>query len=191
MSEKPIPHLGAQFTDHVGRHYMEFPMPKDMAYEHPLHSYGEPRRLQVIDPNETRRFSIDQGYIRPNERGTQGLIGYTDFYREPPTQKGFMHKITHEDGSVTREDHRRIAADSNVGFMNVHDDHMKKGIAREMVNHLDRTTDPNSKINMGKAMHEATMYIADDLNESKPDRVTYKTMFFKPRMKLKGVEGEQ
>lgn len=155
---------------------MEFPMPEDHAYEHPLHSYGEPRRLQVIDPNETRRFSIENGYVRPNDRGTQGLIGYTDFYREPPTQKGMIWKVTDENGNTRKEDRRRMAADSNIGFMNVHDDHMKQGIAKEMINHIDRTTDEGSNINMGKAMHDATVYISEGINDQKPGRVTYKRM---------------
>jgi hypothetical protein len=177
MSDNPIPHLGAQFTDHVGRHYMEFPMPEDHAYDHPLHSYGEPRRLQVIDPNETRKFTIKEGYVTPSETGTQGLIGYTDFYREPVNQKGMIWNVTDEHGNVTKEDHRKMVADTNIGFMNVHRDHMKQGIASEMVNHIDRTTDQNSQINMGKAMHEATLNISQNINEKKPKRVTYKRMW--------------
>lgn len=176
MSDNPIPHLGVQFTDHLGRRYTEVPMPEDHAYAHPLHSYGEPRRLEVIDPNEKRRFAIKEGYVTPNRRGTPGLVGYTDFYREPRELKGFVWRTTHDDGTETIDDRRRMSADTNIGFMQVHDDHKKTGIAREMLEHLDRTTDPDSQINMGKAMHEATVYIADDKNAEKPNRVTYKNV---------------
>jgi GNAT superfamily N-acetyltransferase len=188
MPDNPIPHLGAQFTDHVGRHYMEFPMPEDHAYEHPLKSYGEPRRLQVIDPNETRKFTIDKGYVHPSETGTQGLIGYTDFYREPMSKRGWISKHIHEDGSHTMVDETYNAADTNIGFMNVHPDHQQRGIASEMVNHLDRTTDPSSTINMGKAMHEATMNIVDNINEKNPGRAHMKVMFSRNPKKTAGVK---
>jgi GNAT superfamily N-acetyltransferase len=188
MSGKQPLHLGAQFTDHVGRHYMEFPMPKDHEFEHPLHSYGEPRRLQVIDPSETRKFSIEKGYVQPSETGTQGLIGYTDFYREPTNQKGFIWNVEDEHGNVTQDDQRKTVADTNIGFMNVHRDYQKQGIASEMVNHLDRTTDPNSQIHMGKAMHEATMDIVDNINEKKPNRATMKVMFSRNPKKNAGVK---
>lgn len=188
MTDNPIPHLGAQFTDHVGRNYMEFPMPQDHAYDHPLKSYGEPRRLQVIDPSETRKFTIEKGYVRPSETGTQGLIGYTDFYREPMSRRGFISKVEQPDGSYTEEDRTYNAADTNIGFMNVHPDHQQRGIAAEMVNHLDRTTDPSSTINMGKAMHEATMNIVDNINEKNPGRADMKVMFSRNPKKNAGVK---
>jgi hypothetical protein len=93
------------------------------------------------------------------------------------SKRGWISKHIHEDGSHTMVDETYHAADTNVGFMNVHDDHMKQGVATEMINHLDRTTDPNSTINMGKAMHEATVFISENINEKKPNRVSYKMMF--------------
>lgn len=170
---------------------MEFPMPEDHAYDHPLKSYGEPRRLQVIDPNETRKFTIEKGYVRPSETGTPGLIGYTDFYREPVHEKGSVWRerdLTGPEPVVTVRDNRRMGADTNIGFMNVHPDHAQKGIASEMVNHLDRTTEPNSTINMGKAMHEATMDIVDNINAKKPGRATMKVMFSRNPKKNAGVK---
>lgn len=168
MADNSIPHLGAQFTDHVGRIYKEVPMPAEYAYDHPLHSYGEPRRLEVVDPSESRRFAVSKGYVRPNEEGTPGLVGYTDFYREPPRERGFVGE-------------RQVLADTNIGFMNVHPEHQQRGIASEMVKYIDRTTDPNSTVNMGKAMHEATVYISQNINKEKPNRVHYKMMFNVPK----------
>ena len=145
MSDTPIPHLGAQFTDHLGRHYMEVPMPENHAYSHPLHSYGEARRLQVIDPKEKGRFTINEGYVTPSKKGTEGLIGYVDFYREPVNKKGFIFREIDEQGNEVKVDKRREAADTNIGFMNVQDKHKKTGVASEMFEYLDRTTRDDSK----------------------------------------------
>ena len=165
----------AEFGDAAGRHYVEHDMPESMAYQHPIRSYGEPRRLSVYDPQDPTPRSVDaaHGHIAEDPKGEPGLVGYSDFYREPLRDTGvtFVHKDEH--GNETRERAKPIA-DVNIGFMTVHNKYQGGGIGRQMFDYMHKTTPEGSVLNVGKASHKATEHMAKKLTEEKPGSVRYK-----------------
>ena len=80
----------AEFQDSAGRHYVEHDMPEETAYKHPIRSYGDARRLSVYDTKDTTPRAVDPkgGGIKESPKGEPGLVGYSDFYREPPRESG-------------------------------------------------------------------------------------------------------
>jgi hypothetical protein len=165
----------AEFQDSAGRHYVEHDMPEETAYQHPIRSYGDARRLSVYDPKDStlRSSKNTGGHIAEDPKGEPGLVGYSDFYREPLRDTGvtFVHKDEH--GNETRERAKPIA-DVNVGFMSVHDKYKGGGIGRQMFDYMHKTTPAGSVLNVGKAAHDATLHMSKKLNEEKPGSVKYK-----------------
>jgi GNAT superfamily N-acetyltransferase len=165
----------AEFQDSAGRHYVEHDMPEETAYQHPIRSYGDARRLSVYDTKDaTLRSSKNTGgHIAEDPKGEPGLVGYSDFYREPLRDTGvtFVHKDEH--GNETRERAKPIA-DVNVGFMSVHDKYKGGGIGRQMFDYMHKTTPAGSVLNVGKAAHNATLHMSKKLSEEKPGSVKYK-----------------
>jgi hypothetical protein len=139
----------AEFSDAAGRHYVEHDMPEDIAYQHPIRSYGEPRRLSVYDPKDPTPRLVDpkNGGIKENLKGEPGLVGYSDFYREKPSQP-LVWTVRDEHGNETREEHPPIA-DVNIGYMNTI--HEGGGIGRQMFDYMHKTTPDGSTLNVGKA----------------------------------------
>jgi len=165
----------AEFADAAGRHYVEHDMPESMAYQHPISSYGEPRRLSVYDPADTARRSIEpkHGSIQEDPKGEPGLVGYSDFYREPLRESGVTFVSKDEQGNEVRHKSNPIA-DVNVGFMSVHPQHQGGGIGRQMFNYMHKTTPEGSLLNVGRAAHDATLHMAQKAHEEKPGSVKYK-----------------
>ena len=165
----------AEFSDAAGRHYVEHDMPDDVAYTHPLRSYGEPRRLSVYDPADTTRRRIDtqKGIVTDPEKGEPGLVGHSDFYREPPSQGiTFIHKD--EKGNIVSKETPPPIADVNIGYMNVVDAHKGGGIGRQMFDYMHKTTPEGSLLNVGIAGHDATEHMAKKAAKEKPGSVKWK-----------------
>ncbi len=161
----------SEFHDAAGRHYVEGEMPKEIQYDHPLRSYGEPRRLSVFDPKETRSFRTSRtGGFEEHPEGQKGLIGYTDFYREEPQVSRFS--VKHVDGTVEHEEN--VIQDVNVGYMRVHDSHRGAGVGRQMFDYLEKTTPSGQQLNLGKVAHDSVQHMADKTNKENPGRVKYK-----------------
>ena len=163
----------AEFADSVGRHYVEHDMPEDMAYSHPIRSYGDPRRLSVYDPSDTtkRVVSPEGGGVKEHPKGEPGLVGYSDFYREEP--RSVTHILRDEHGNETREKAPPIA-DVNVGYMSVHSKYQGGGIGRQMFDYMHKTTPEGSILNVGRAASNETLHMAKKLEEEKPNAVRYK-----------------
>lgn len=144
----------AEFSDAAGRHYVEHDMPESLAYQHPLKSYGTPRRLSVYDPSDTtkRSFNTEKG-IMPDEKGEPGLVGVSDFYREPET-----HSFQ----------------DVNVGYMQVASEHRGGGIGRQMFNYMHKTTPKGNRLNVGIAASDETLHMAKKAEKENPGSVHYK-----------------
>ena len=165
----------AEFGDATGHHYVEHDMPESTAYKHPIRSYGEPRRLSVYDPADpTPRSASPHGHIADDPKGEPGLIGYSDFYREPPTEHSYTSVRKDEAGNETRERITNTIADTNVGFMTVHDKYRGGGVGRQMFDYMHKTTPEGSVLNVGKVAHAATEHMAKKLREEKPDSIRYK-----------------
>jgi hypothetical protein len=164
----------AEFADSVGRHYVEHDMPQDMAYQHPIRSYGEPRRLSVYDPSDSTPRKVDpmRGDIKDDPKGEPGLVGYSDFYREEP-HSGLTFVSKDEHGNEVREDSPPIA-DTNVGYMEVHGRNRGGGIGRQMFDYMHKTTPAGSLLNVGKVASPATEHMAKKLRAEKPGSVDYK-----------------
>jgi len=164
----------AEFADASGHHYVEHDMPASMAYQHPIRSYGEPRRLSVYNPADSTPRKVDplRGDIKDDPKGEPGLVGYSDFYREEP-RSGLTFISKDEHGNEVREDSPPIA-DTNVGYMEVHGKNRGGGIGRQMFDYMHKTTPEGSLLNVGKAAHDATLHMAKKLDKEKPGSVDYK-----------------
>ena len=164
----------AEFADASGHHYVEHDMPQDMAYQHPIRSYGEPRRLSVYDPSDSTPRKVDpmRGDIKDDPKGEPGLVGYSDFYREEP-HSGLTFVSKDEHGNEVREDSPPIA-DTNVGYMEVHGRNRGGGIGRQMFDYMHKTTPEGSLLNVGKVASPATEHMAKKLRAEKPGSVDYK-----------------
>lgn len=145
----------AEFADAAGRHYVEHDMPEDVAYKHPIRSYGEARRLSVYDPSDTtkRRVDSQRGIVNDPENGEPGLVGHSDFYREPET-----HSFQ----------------DTNIGYMSVAPEHRGGGVGRQMFDYMHKTTPQDNRLNIGIAAHDATVHMAQKADEQKPGTVHWK-----------------
>jgi hypothetical protein len=165
----------AEFADASGHHYVEHDMPKEMAYQHPIRSYGEPRRLSVYNPADPTPRTIDpvHGDIKDHPQGEPGLVGYSDFYREQKRDSGIVFVRKDEQGNETREKAPPIA-DTNVGYMEVHGKNRGGGIGRQMFDYMHKTTPEGSILNVGKVASPATEHMAKKLSKEKPDSVRYK-----------------
>jgi len=165
----------AEFSDAAGRHYVEHDMPEDVAYKHPIRSYGEPRRLSVYDTadNTRRRVDTQRGIVEDPEKGEPGLVGHADFYREPPSAGiTFVHKDEH--GNVIEKKTPPPIADTNIGYMSVADSHRGGGIGRQMFDYMHKTTPEGSLLNVGIAGHDATEHMAKKADQEKPGSVKWK-----------------
>jgi GNAT superfamily N-acetyltransferase len=164
----------AEFADSVGRHYVEHDMPQDMAYSHPIRSYGEPRRLSVYDPSDTtpRVVSPEGGGVKEHPEGEPGLVGYSDFYREEP--RSTVTNISRDEHGNEVRTPAPPVADVNVGYMRVHSKYQGGGIGRQMFDYMHKTTPEGSILNVGRAASDATLHMAKKLEEEKPNAVRYK-----------------
>jgi hypothetical protein len=163
----------AEFADASGHHYVEHDMPESMAYQHPIRSYGEPRRLSVYNPADSTPRVVDhRGDIKDDPKGEPGLVGYSDFYREEP-RSGLTFISKDEHGNEVREDSPPIA-DTNVGYMEVHGKNRGGGIGRQMFDYMHKTTPEGSLLNVGKVASPATEHMAKKLRAEKPGSVDYK-----------------
>jgi GNAT superfamily N-acetyltransferase len=144
----------AEFSDAAGRHYVEHDMPESLAYKHPIRSYGEARRLSVYDPSDTtkRSFNTDKGIIK-DENGEPGLVGVSDFYREPES-----HSFQ----------------DVNIGYMQVAPEHRGGGIGRQMFDYMHKTTPEGNQLNVGLAASDETLHMAKKAEKEKPGSVKWK-----------------
>lgn len=165
----------AEFADAAGRHYVEHDMPEDLAYKHPIRSYGEPRRLSVYDPSDTtkRRIDAKSGLINDPEKGEPGLVGHADFYREPERPSGVSFISKDEHGNEVRTPGKSIA-DVNIGYMSVAGSHRGGGIGRQMFDYMHKTTPKGSVLNVGQAAHDATEHMARKAQEEKPGTIHWK-----------------
>ena len=163
----------AEFADASGHHYVEHDMPESMAYQHPIRSYGEPRRLSAYDPADPTPRAVDsRGSIKDDPKGEPGLVGYSDFYREEP-RSGLTFISKDEHGNEVREDSPPIA-DTNIGYMEVHGKNRGGGIGRQMFDYMHKTTPEGSLLNVGKVASPATEHMAKKLRAEKPGSVDYK-----------------
>jgi hypothetical protein len=164
----------AEFADASGHHYVEHDMPESMAYQHPIRSYGEPRRLSVYNPADSTPRAVDplRGDIKEDPKGEPGLVGYSDFYREEP-RSGLTFISKDEHGNEVREDSPPIA-DTNIGYMEVHGKNRGGGIGRQMFDYMHKTTPEGSLLNVGKVASPATEHMAKKLRAEKPGSVDYK-----------------
>jgi len=166
----------AEFQDSAGRHYVEHDMPEETAYQHPIRSYGEPRRLSVYDTKDPtpRKVEPKGGSIQEHPKGEPGLVGYSDFYREHPRSSGITWVTKDEHGNETRKEDKSVIADTNIGYMRVHEKYKGGGIGRQMFDYMHKTTPEGSRLNVGKAAHDATLHMSKKLSQEKPDAVHYK-----------------
>jgi hypothetical protein len=163
----------AEFADASGHHYVEHDMPASMAYQHPIRSYGEPRRLSVYNPADSTPRVVDhRGDIKDDPKGEPGLVGYSDFYREEPRSM-ITHISKDEHGNEVRTPAPPIA-DTNVGYMEVHGKNRGGGIGRQMFDYMHKTTPEGSLLNVGKVASPATEHMAKKLRAEKPGSVDYK-----------------
>jgi GNAT superfamily N-acetyltransferase len=165
----------AEFQDSAGRHYVEHDMPEETAYKHPIRSYGDARRLSVYDTKDATPRAVDPkgGGIKDSPKGEPGLVGYSDFYREPPRESGLTFVTKDEHGNETREKPKPIA-DTNIGYMRVNEKYQGGGIGRQMFDYMHKTTPAGSILNVGKAASEATLHMSEKLKKEKPDSIKYK-----------------
>jgi hypothetical protein len=163
----------AEFADASGHHYVEHDMPESMAYQHPIRSYGEPRRLSVYNPADSTPRAVDhRGDIKDDPKGEPGLVGYSDFYREEP--RSMITNISKDEhGNEVRTPAPPIA-DTNVGYMEVHGKNRGGGIGRQMFDYMHKTTPEGSLLNVGKVASPATEHMAKKLRAEKPGSVDYK-----------------
>lgn len=164
----------AEFADASGHHYVEHDMPASMAYQHPIRSYGEPRRLSVYNPADSTPRKVDpmRGEIKDDPKGEPGLVGYSDFYREKP-HSGLIFVSEDEHGNEVHTP-APPSAHVNVGYMEVHGKNRGGGIGRQMFDYMHKTTPENSLLNVGKVVSPATEHMAKKLHAEKPGSVDYK-----------------
>ena len=126
-------------------------MPSDVANTHDIGVFGVPRRIQVHNPQDHRKFNVDvESYkIKQDENGDEGFIGYLDFY-------------IGDNG------------DSNFGFSYTYPEYRGKGIFREMTDYLEIITPEGAKLNAGYVIEEKSYYMAHKHNNENPGRVDYK-----------------
>jgi hypothetical protein len=150
-----------------GRPMVESDMPEGLAYKHPIRSYGKPRRISVYDMSDvTKRSSTgEKGLINDPDTGERGLVGVSDFYREPE-RPGLT--TVDKDGKKTTS----TMADVNVGYMQSALEN--KGIGRQMFNHMLNTTPTGSQLNVGLAASDATLHMAKKAQKENPGSVSYK-----------------
>jgi hypothetical protein len=165
----------AEFQDSAGRHYVEHDMPEETAYKHPIRSYGDARRLSVYDTKDTTPRAVDPkgGGIKDSPKGEPGLVGYSDFYREPVRESGITFVTTDEHGNKTSRAAKPIA-DTNIGYMRVNEKYQGGGIGRQMFDYMHKTTPAGSILNVGKAASDATLHMSEKLKKEKPDSIKYK-----------------
>ena len=165
----------AEFQDSAGRHYVEHDMPEETAYKHPIRSYGDARRLSVYDTKDPTPRAVDPkgGGIKDSPKGEPGLVGYSDFYREPPRDSGITFVTKDQKGNEVREKSKPIA-DTNIGYMRVNEKYQGGGIGRQMFDYMHKTTPAGSILNVGKAASEATLHMSEKLKKEKPDSIKYK-----------------
>ena len=165
----------AEFQDSAGRHYVEHDMPEETAYQHPIRSYGEPRRLSVYDPKDPTPRKVDPkgGSLQEHPKGEPGLVGYSDFYREPPRSSGISFVKKDEKGNEIKST-PSVIADTNIGYMRVHEKYKGGGIGRQMFDYMHKTTPEGSILNVGKAASDATLHMSEKLRKEKPDSIKYK-----------------
>jgi GNAT superfamily N-acetyltransferase len=165
----------AEFQDSAGRHYVEHDMPEETAYKHPIRSYGDARRLSVYDTKDSTPRTVDPkgGGVRENPKGEPGLVGYSDFYREPVRDSGITFVTKDQQGNEVREKSKPIA-DTNIGYMRVHDQYKGGGIGRQMFDYMHKTTPEGSILNVGKAASNETLHMSEKLKKEKPDSIKYK-----------------
>jgi GNAT superfamily N-acetyltransferase len=165
----------AEFQDSAGRHYVEHDMPEETAYKHPIRSYGDARRLSVYDPKDSTPRTVDPkgGGVRENPKGEPGLVGYSDFYREPVRDSGITFVTKDQQGNEVREKSKPIA-DTNIGYMRVHEQYKGGGIGRQMFDYMHKTTPEGSILNVGKAASNETLHMSEKLKKEKPDSIKYK-----------------
>jgi hypothetical protein len=58
--------------------------------------------------------------------------------------------------------------------MQVHGRNQGGGIGRQMFDYMHKTTPEGSRLNVGKAAHDATLHMAKKLRAEKPGSVDYK-----------------
>ena len=58
--------------------------------------------------------------------------------------------------------------------MEVHGKNRGGGIGRQMFDYMHKTTPEGSVLNVGKAIHDATLHMAKKLDTEKPNAVRYK-----------------
>lgn len=154
-----------------GRPMVESDMPEGLAYQHPIRSYGTPRRLSIYDMTDnTKRSSTDARGLVSDPNGEHGLVGVADFYREPE-RKGWDEITIDENGNKTVTPGKTFA-DVNIGYMQ--SAAKGKGVGRQMFDYMLNTTPENSTLNVGRAAHDATLHMAKKADKEKPGSVSYK-----------------
>lgn len=129
-----------------GRRMVEGPMPAETRNQHTLRSYGTPRRVSVYDDNAKESFAGP--YLKEEEGGEKGLVGYADIYREPDRPSG----VRTREPSGKRSIH--FMQNTNVGYMRTADKYQGGGIGRQMFNYVVNTTNPKSQIDLGRVVDE-------------------------------------
>jgi len=156
-----------------GRPMVESDMPEGLAYKHPISSYGTPRRLSVYDMSDkTKRSSTNEKGLVKDEHGETGLVGASDFYREPPT-KGWDEVSFDKEGNKTVTP-GKIHQHVNIGYMQTAEGHRGGGVGRQMFDYMHNTTPEGSTLNVGKAAHDATLHMSKKAEKARPGSVHYK-----------------
>jgi len=154
-----------------GRPMVESDMPEKLAYQHPIRSYGTPRRLSIYDMTDsTKRSSNNERGLVKDPNGEKGLVGAADFYREPE-RKGSNRVTIDEKGNKTVTPGKTFA-DVNVGYMQ--SANRGKGVGRQMFDYMLNTTPENSTLNVGRAVSDETLHMAQKADKEKPGSVHYK-----------------
>jgi GNAT superfamily N-acetyltransferase len=129
-----------------GRRMVEGPMPEETRNQHTLRSYGTPRRVSFYDDNAKESFAGP--YLKEDEGGEKGLVGYADIYREPDLPSAIYG---------TQPNGRKIinfTQNTNVGYMRTAGKYQGGGIGRQMFNYVVNTTTPKSHIDLGRVVDE-------------------------------------
>lgn len=154
-----------------GRPMVESDMPESLAYQHPIRSYGNPRRLSVYDMTDsTKRSSNNERGLVSDPNGEPGLVGAADFYREPERKAPNLVTVD-EKGNIVSTPGKPFA-DVNVGY--IQSATQGKGIGRQMFDYMLNTTPKNSTLNVGRAVSDETLHMAEKAAKEKPGSVSYK-----------------
>ncbi|NBR26418.1 MAG: hypothetical protein EBU08_22095, partial [Micrococcales bacterium] len=113
------------------------------------------------------------GGVRENPKGEPGLVGYSDFYREQPRSSGISFIKKDEKGNEIKST-PSVIADTNIGYMRVHEKYKGGGIGRQMFDYMHKTTPEGSILNVGKAASNETLHMSEKLSKEKPGSVKYK-----------------